>query len=31
MAQFNDLRRRAMPYAEARGYMTDENVVRDIS
>lgn len=28
---FQDLRRRIMPLAEARGYLTDEDVFRDIS
>lgn len=27
--QFEDLRRRIMPLAEARGYLTDEDVFRD--
>lgn len=31
MAQFEDLRRRVMPLAEARGYLTDEDVFRDVS
>ena len=31
VAQFDDLRRRVMPLAEARGYLTDEDVFRDIS
>jgi predicted transcriptional regulator len=31
IAQFDDLRKRAMPLAEARGYLTDEDVFRDIS
>jgi predicted transcriptional regulator len=31
IAQFDDLRRRIMPLAEARGYLTDEDVFRDIS
>mgnify|MGYP002790106780 FL=1 len=31
LAQFQDLRRRVMPLAEARGYVTDEDVFRDIS
>jgi predicted transcriptional regulator len=31
LAQFQDLRRRIMPLAEARGYLTDEDVFRDIS
>lgn len=31
VAQFQDLRRRIMPFAEAAGYLTDEDVFRDIS
>ncbi|HKS06142.1 MAG TPA: ribbon-helix-helix protein, CopG family [Gemmatimonadaceae bacterium] len=31
IAQFDDLRRRVMPLAEARGYLTDEDVFRDVS
>ena len=31
LAQFEDLRRRIMPFAEARGYLTDEDVFRDVS
>ncbi len=31
LAQFDDLRRRLMPFAEARGYLTDEDVFRDVS
>jgi predicted transcriptional regulator len=31
LAQFQDLRRRVMPLAEARGYVTDEDVFRDVS
>lgn len=31
LAQFQDLRRRVMPLAEARGYVTDEDVFREIS
>jgi predicted transcriptional regulator len=31
LAQFEDLRRRTMPFAEARGYLTDEDVFRDVS
>ena len=31
MLRFERLRRRALPFAEARGYLTDEDVVRDIS
>jgi predicted transcriptional regulator len=31
LTQFDDLRRRIMPFAEARGYRTDDDVFRDIS
>ena len=31
LRRFEDLRRRALPFAEARGYLTDEDVVRDVS
>lgn len=31
LGQLEDLRRRVMPLAEARGYLTDEDVFRDIS
>lgn len=31
LAQFKDLRRRIMPLAEARGYRTEEDVLRDVS
>ena len=31
LRRFEDLRRRALPFAEARGYLTDEDVERDIS
>ena len=31
LAQLDDLRRRVMPLAEARGYLTDEDIFRDIS
>ncbi len=31
LAEFQDLRRRVMPLAEARGYVTAEDVFRDIS
>jgi predicted transcriptional regulator len=31
LAQFSELRRRIMPLAEARGYLTDEDVFRDVS
>lgn len=31
LAQFDDLRQRIMPLAEARGYLTDEDVFRDVS
>jgi predicted transcriptional regulator len=29
--QFEQLRKRVMPFAEARGYLTDEDVIRDVS
>ncbi len=29
--QFEHLRRKVLPFAEARGYLTDEDVFRDIS
>ena len=29
--QFEALRRKMMPFAEARGYLTDEDVFRDVS
>ena len=31
VAQLDDLRRRVMPLAEARGYLTDEDIFRDVS
>jgi predicted transcriptional regulator len=31
ISQFEALRRRIMPFAEARGYLTDEDVFRDVS
>ena len=31
LAQLDDLRQRIMPFAEARGYLTDEDVFRDVS
>ncbi len=31
LARFDDLRRRIVPLAEARGYLTDEDVFRDVS
>ena len=31
ISQFESLRRRIMPFAEARGYLTDEDVFSDIS
>lgn len=31
LLRFEDLRRRAAPFAEARGYLTDEDVFRSIS
>lgn len=29
--RFRELRRQALPYAEAAGYLTDEDVFRDVS
>jgi predicted transcriptional regulator len=31
LLQFEQLRRQAMPFAEARGYLTDEDITRDVS
>ena len=31
LLRFEELRRRALPFAEAHGYLTDEDVFRDIS
>jgi predicted transcriptional regulator len=31
IAQFRELRRRIMPLAEAAGYLTDDDVFRDVS
>lgn len=31
VAQLEDLRRRIMPFAEALGYLTDEDIFRDVS
>jgi predicted transcriptional regulator len=31
LLRFEQLRRQVMPFAEARGYLTDEDVFRDIS
>ena len=31
LVQFEDLRKRMMPFAEAAGYLTDEDVFRDVS
>ena len=31
ISQFDALRRRIMPFAEARGYLTDEDVFTDVS
>ena len=31
LTQFDDLRKRMMPFAEAAGYLTDEDVFRDVS
>ncbi len=31
LLRFEQLRRQVMPFAEARGYLTDEDVARDVS
>lgn len=31
LLRFERLRRKALPFAEARGYLTDEDVFRDVS
>jgi predicted transcriptional regulator len=31
LAEFRELRQRVMPFAEARGYLTDEDIFRDVS
>lgn len=31
LLQFEEARRRLMPFAEAQGYLTDEDVFRDVS
>ena len=31
LRRFEGIRRRVLPFAEARGYLTDEDVIRDIS
>ena len=31
LMRYERLRRRALPFAEARGYLTDEDVARDVS
>jgi metal-responsive CopG/Arc/MetJ family transcriptional regulator len=31
LRRFEDLRRRVSPFAEARGYLTDEDILRDVS
>ncbi len=31
LLQFEQLRRQVLPFAEARGYLTDEDVFRDVS
>lgn len=31
LSNLEDLRRRILPFAEAAGYLTDENVFRDVS
>lgn len=31
VSHFEDLRKRAMPFAEARGYLTDDDIFADVS
>ena len=31
LTQFEELRKRMMPFAEAAGYLTDEDIFRDVS
>ena len=31
LRRFEDVRRRVLPFAEARGYLTDEDIVRNVS
>lgn len=31
LSRFDQLRRQAMPFAEARGYLTDDDILRDVS
>ena len=31
LRRFEDLRRRVLPFAAARGYLTDEDIVRNVS
>lgn len=31
LRRFEEIRRRVLPFAEARGYLTDEDVIRDVS
>jgi predicted transcriptional regulator len=31
LSQFDTLRKRVMPFAESRGYLTDEDVFREVS
>jgi len=31
LSRYEDLRRRVMPFAEARGYLVDDDVIRDVS
>ena len=31
LSRFEQLRRRVLPFAEARGYLTDEDIARDVS
>ncbi len=31
LTEFDELRRQIMPFAEARGYLTDDDIFRDVS
>jgi predicted transcriptional regulator len=31
LSQFEELRRRIMPFAESQGYLTDDDIFRDVS
>jgi predicted transcriptional regulator len=31
LRRFEEIRRRVLPFAEARGYLTDEDIMRDVS